>query len=84
MDDCIIAWAGVVAQAIVAVPIIVVVSIFGNTRVEPLNAALAIWGFFSFGTAIFNLLPVPPLDGARAWRIVPLAIGRVFRRISST
>ncbi len=80
MDDCVIKWGGVIAQAVVAVPIIVFVSFFGYTRFEPLNAALAIWGFFSLGIAIFNLLPFPPLDGAVAWKIVPLLIGRMFRR----
>jgi hypothetical protein len=27
-----------------------------------------------------NLLPVPPLDGAAAWRLVPLALRRLRRR----
>ena len=79
MDECLIKWAGVIAQAIVAVPIVVIVSILGYTRFEPVNAALAIWGFFSLGVAIFNLLPFPPLDGAIAWRIVPLLLRRAFR-----
>lgn len=80
MDDCLIAWAGVVAQAVIAVPIVMVVSLLGYTRFEPVNAALAIWGFFSLGVAILNLLPFAPLDGAIAWRIVPLMIRKVFRR----
>ncbi len=74
MDECVIAWAGVIAQAIVAVPIVSFVSVFGYTRYEPVNAALAIWGFFSIGVAVFNLISAPPLDGAIAWRIVPLLI----------
>jgi hypothetical protein len=28
-----------------------------------------------------NLLPVPPLDGAAAWRVVPEMFGRAKRRI---
>lgn len=54
------------AQAIVGVPIVALVEIFGYTRFPPLNAILAILGFFSLSTAVFNLIPVPPLDGAMA------------------
>ena len=75
-DHCVIAWGGVAAQALVAVPLIVFVKTFGFTRFEPLNAALTIFGFFSLGVAVFNLIPVPPLDGAIAWRLLPA----LFRR----
>ncbi len=78
-DHCVIAWGGVVAQAIVAAPLIVFVSVFGYTRFEPLNAFLAILGFFSIGVAAFNLLPIPFLDGSIAWSIVP----EWFRRCRS-
>ena len=80
LDHCIITWAGVLAQAAVAVPIIVFVSVFGYSRFEPLNALLAILGFFSVGVAIFNLLPIRPLDGSIAWGIIPEAFRSVWNR----
>jgi hypothetical protein len=46
-DRCVIAWGGVLAQVIVAMPLIAWVEIFGYTRFPPLNAALSILGFFS-------------------------------------
>jgi len=70
-DRCVVAWGGVVAQAIVAVPIIILVEIFGYTRFAPVNAILVLFGFFSLGMAGFNLIPVPPLDGATALRLLP-------------
>ncbi len=73
-DDAVIAWGGVLAQSAVAIPLVLVILLFGYTRFEALNAVMAILGAFSLGMAIFNLLPVRPLDGATAWRIVPLAI----------
>jgi Zn-dependent protease len=79
MDHCVIAWGGVIAQAIVAIPIITAVTIFGYSGFEPFNTVLAILGFFSIGVAIFNLLPVRPLDGSIAWAIIPEA----FRRFRS-
>lgn len=79
-DHCVIAWGGIVAQIIVAVPIIVLTETFGYTRFQPLNAFLAAFGFFSFFVAMFNLIPVPPLDGAVAWGLLPA----LFRRPTRT
>jgi Zn-dependent protease len=70
---------GVIAQALVALPLIAWVKFFGYTRFEPINVVLALLGFFSAGIALFNLLPIPPLDGATAWAIIPEAIKRTRR-----
>lgn len=77
-DECVIAWGGVAAQAVVAVPFIAWVALFGYTPFDQLNAALSILGGYSLFVAIFNLLPVPPLDGATAWELIPLSIGRAL------
>ncbi|HEX3156476.1 MAG TPA: site-2 protease family protein [Candidatus Angelobacter sp.] len=79
-DHCIIAWGGIIAQLVVAVPIILCVSAFGYTRFAPLNAILGILGGYSLVLGAFNLLPVRPLDGSMAWRIVPEFIKRVKSR----
>ena len=70
-DHCVIAWGGVVAQAIIFCPLIGWLLTHGYTRVEGINMIFAILGFFSLGVAIFNLLPFRPLDGATAWRLIP-------------
>jgi len=75
-DHCVIAWGGVVAQVIVAVPIVVVTETFGYTRFEPLNTVLGCLGIFSLSVAVFNLIPAPPLDGSVAWGLLPA----LFRR----
>jgi len=41
---------------------------------------LGILGGYSLVLAAFNLLPVRPLDGSMAWRIVPEFIKRVKGR----
>jgi stage IV sporulation protein FB len=76
-DHCVIAWGGVMAQAVVALPIVGWVILFGYTRFEPINAVLALLGFFSLGVAAVNLLPIAPLDGATAWAIIPESIKRL-------
>jgi Zn-dependent protease len=76
VDHCVIAWAGVLAQAVIAIPLVTWVAIFGYTRFETLNMLFVILGFFSLGVAVLNLFPVPPLDGATAWGIFPALFAR--------
>jgi stage IV sporulation protein FB len=71
LDRALIAWGGVLAQAVVAVPLVLYVALFGYTRFEALNAVLVIQGGYSLLSAAFNLLPVHPLDGSLAWDIIP-------------
>ena len=75
-DHCVIAWGGVLAQAAVAVPIVVCVSVFGYPQLQALNMLVVILGFFSLGVAALNLLPIAPLDGATAWGIIPAYFAR--------
>ena len=75
-DHCLIAWGGVVAQLLVAVPIVLWITFFGFTLFQSVNAVLAILGYVSLGIAAFNLLPVPGLDGATAWGLFPALLSR--------
>ena len=81
VDHCVIAWGGVIAQAVVFIPLIAWIATHGYTSVEGINMILAILGFFSLGVAVFNLLPVAPLDGAMAWRIFPELLAERRTRI---
>ncbi len=78
-DHCVIAWGGVTAQAIVAAPIVIWITIFGYTRFDPVNALLALLGPFSLAVAAVNLIPTGRLDGATAWGLIPEIIRRVRR-----
>ncbi len=83
LDHCVIAWGGVLAQSVVAIPLIAWVVVFGYTRFDAVNMLFAILGFFSAGVALFNLLPSPPLDGATAWGIFPALVMRRHSRAST-
>ena len=76
-DHCVIALGGVLAQAVVAIPLLLYTSYFGYTRFAALNAILGIFGGYSVVLAVFNLLPIGRLDGATAWLIIP----EFFRRL---
>lgn len=79
-DHCLIAWGGVVAQLIVAIPLIAWIIFFGYTPFEPVNAVLAILGGYNLAVVVFNLVPVSPLDGAIAWGLFPELIKRFRNR----
>jgi membrane-associated protease RseP (regulator of RpoE activity) len=82
LDHCIIAWGGVLAQAVVFIPLVAWVAVFGYLQAVGIAMIFAILGFFSLGVAVFNLVPVPPLDGSIAWGIVPALLGERRSRIS--
>jgi Zn-dependent protease len=75
LDDVLIAWGGVVAQFIVLVIALgadVLLATFwpvAHVLTSPLLRVL-------IGTnvliMVFNLIPVAPFDGAKAWRILPI------------
>jgi Zn-dependent protease len=70
-DHCVIAWGGVIAQLVVAIPLIFYIAVFGYTTSDAANAFLAIFGGLSPVIAIYNLIPAANLDGATAWAIIP-------------
>jgi stage IV sporulation protein FB len=79
-DQCVIAWGGVAAQALVALPLIVWLAVFGYTRFDAVNAVLAILGCYSLLVAVFNLIPAGRLDGRTAWGLIPELIKRIRNR----
>jgi len=75
LDDVLIAWGGVAAQLavlVVALGVDVLLATFAPSAQVLMSPLL--WVFI--GTNVFimvvNLIPLAPLDGAKAWRIVPI------------
>lgn len=54
-DDALIAWAGVAAQAVVAIPLLTWVAIFGFTGFDAVNVAIGILSYYSLAVAVLNL-----------------------------
>ena len=76
IDRALIAWGGVLAQSVVAIPLSLYILLAGYTPFEPINAVLVILGGYSLVVAAFNLLPIRPFDGSRAWDIIPAWLER--------
>lgn len=75
-DHCLIAWGGVVFQGAVGLPMLAWIKLVGYTPLEALNAFMGVFSFLTVVMVLLNLAPIPPLDGAVAWGVVPL----LFRR----
>jgi len=69
-DDAVIAWGGVLAQAMIGLPLVAFASVFGFTRFPLVNVVIGVLGYYSIFVAALNLLPVRPLDGAKAWYVL--------------
>ncbi len=69
-ERAVIAWGGVLFQA----PFLLVALALSTLPVQSSILAGVIWAFgvFNLFSIIFNLLPIAPLDGHRAWELVPM------------
>jgi Zn-dependent protease len=67
-----VAWGGVLAQLILAVPILLMVVVLNDTDFGYLNPVIVILGYLNLIIALINLTPSEPFDGAVAWRIFAL------------
>lgn len=81
-DDVLIAWGGVAAQfavlivAFAAEVLLAAVAPLAGQLLAPLFRVLI---HTNLVIMIINLIPVPPLDGAKAWRILPMLRARLRR-----
>jgi Zn-dependent protease len=75
-----IAWGGVIAQAALAIGTSIALAFLGRPA-HVFTADLAhAFVDANLWMALMNLVPVPPLDGAEAWRVVPILAARRRRR----
>ncbi len=82
-DECIIAWGGVSAQLVVAIPLIVLAQTTSLSELPILGILMVFLGYINILIAIVNLAPAKGLDGAIAWRLIPLLIKQRRRKTAS-
>jgi stage IV sporulation protein FB len=85
-DNVFIAWGGVLAQAVVLVLAVVASLILSRTSPAVQLALDPLFRVLILGNAlmiVFNLLPVAPLDGHIAWRVLRPLRGALSSRLSN-
>ena len=84
-QDILVAWGGVGAQAVLFLLALALAKAFALTGGIPrtLSAAFDVWVPTNMLIAFCNLLPIPPLDGAKAWRFIPLGVRALVGRVRS-
>jgi Zn-dependent protease len=73
-EECIIAWGGVAAQLVVAIPLIVISLTTPLNQLPLTGPIIAFLGYISVIIALFNLMPIMNLDGVKAWQFIPLQL----------
>jgi Zn-dependent protease len=73
-DDCIIAWGGVAAQIVVAIPLIVLHQTTPLDQMPLTGPVVTFLGYISVIMALFNLMPVMNLDGVKALQLIHIEI----------
>jgi Zn-dependent protease len=70
--EAIIAWGGVFAQLLFAIPIILVSQAEAAEHVPGFGPVVAFLGYVSAMVAFVNLAPGRGLDGYKAWGLIPI------------
>ncbi|MEB2314428.1 MAG: hypothetical protein OZ921_19005 [Sorangiineae bacterium] len=79
MQRSIIAWGGVLAQGALLLLTLGALALMGPPRTVMGAELSSVLTRTNLWIIALNLLPLPPLDGALAWRLVPMLLERVKR-----
>lgn len=69
LDHAIVAWGGVLAQALLLLAALAYLAVRGAPLYAWEAEALHVFTSTNLWLIALNLLPIPPLDGARAWTV---------------
>lgn len=80
-----IAWGGIAAQGVVfALALLLAKGLDLSGGIPRMLApAFDVWVPANMLIAFCNLIPIAPLDGAKAWRFVPLVLSSLVRRVGA-
>ena len=71
-ENNLVAWGGVVAQAMIFVPALLISHFFGDNFSPTFRELFYYLGFYNAMIAGINLIPIAPLDGAKCWKTIPM------------
>lgn len=79
-EESVVAWGGVLAQLAAFAVVQAAYVWVGPPRSYFLAVFLGVFGYSNLWLAALNLIPVEPLDGAKAWPLVGMLVGRLRGR----
>ncbi|MFO0598501.1 MAG: hypothetical protein U0228_24560 [Myxococcaceae bacterium] len=80
LGHSVIAWGGVLAQAVLLAVTEGVLAVMGRPDQPLLVGLVHMLTVSNVYMIVLNLVPIPPLDGSRAWAVVPRGIDAMVRR----
>ncbi|MBL8915890.1 MAG: hypothetical protein JNM17_34645 [Archangium sp.] len=80
LGHSVIAWGGVLAQALLLVVVEGVMAAVGRPQEPFLNGLVHMLTVSNVYMMVLNLVPIPPLDGSKAWLVVPRGLDALVRR----
>ncbi|WP_143707488.1 hypothetical protein [Uliginosibacterium sp. TH139] len=75
-----VAWGGVLTQLAIALPLIVLSLLLGDSQPAAVRVLTTNLGYYNFFIACFNLIPAKGFDGEKAWRLIPTYINEIRAR----
>lgn len=71
-DQAAIAWGGVLAQGLLWIVASIVLLVVGQPSSHALAAVLDVFTYTNAYSILLNLMPIPPLDGSKAWELIAI------------
>lgn len=79
-EAALVAWGGVLAQLALFAAVQACYSLFGPPGSYQLAVFLGVFGYTNLWLAAINLIPIEPLDGAKAWPLIGMLAARSRNR----
>ncbi|HEY6079703.1 MAG TPA: hypothetical protein VIW29_12900 [Polyangiaceae bacterium] len=80
LQEAIVAWGGVLAQLALLLACVLALQLLGAPTSRHVAQLVHVFTTTNLLIIGFNLLPIEPLDGAKAWPLIPLLWRRLRRR----
>lgn len=83
-EEALIAWGGILGQIVLLFTTLTLAFLSGPGEGVLTDDLLASLTGGNVALALFNLIPIHPLDGARAWRLLPIGLARIGSRLMAS
>lgn len=79
-QEAAVAWGGVLAQLTLFIAVQIAVALLGPPKTQYTTEAYYVFTHSNLWLIFINLIPVEPLDGAKAWPLVRMLLSRFSKQ----